>query len=106
MTKDTTHTTDDITDTEIDEYLELVGMAGLLKLRLDTFKANLIDDRHALDLVHSVALRYRKGDPAAAAIYLPTLIDQAHWLGLFKNPMALPISSPSISISSSSALAH
>jgi hypothetical protein len=100
VTKDT----DTATDDETQELLELLGMAGLLKLRLESFKTGLTDDL-LHDILERAALRYGKGNPAAAAFWLPTLPEQADWLGLFKNNPMAPISTsssgPSIAISSS-----
>jgi hypothetical protein len=90
-----------------DERVAVIWKATLFPLSPRSRPGSLLRSafRFSSERVHSVALRYGKGDPAAAAIYLPTLIDQAHWLGLFANPMAPPISAPSsapsIAISSS-----
>jgi hypothetical protein len=105
MTTDTKHSTDTATtDDEAQELLELIGMGGLFKLRLDAFKARMTGDLHVRELVERAALVYGRGDPSAAAFWLPTLQDQAHWLGLFSNPLASPAAS--VTLSSSSALAH
>jgi hypothetical protein len=99
------HTTDTTaTDDETREFLDLLGMAGLLQRRLDDFKARLTDDMSLQDIVDRAAVAYGRGDPSQAAIWLPTMRDQAHWFGLFENPLAPP--APSVTLSCSSGLAH
>ena len=94
------------TDKEVQEFLRLRGMVGLLERGRDTYLGSLGDnatDAYIRRIVHEAAKSYGAGTERGAAFWEPALMRQAQKLDLFADPFT---GVPSVAMSSSTSTAR